>query len=395
MNGVMGQISGWSAGAGLRVLGSELSWWDRLWFRDQVGTGTFNSSVDAVFFFIFWVSVFFFALLMGLMLYFAARYRRRAGVAPEPSASHNTTMELAWSVIPLLLMAVMFVWGFQSYLGTRIPPVDAEVVNVTANQWSWQWEYDNGARSRQLEKIADVESPVFALPLGRPVKFLMTSTDVIHSMYLPAQRAKRDVMPNMYTTMWVEASGQATHRYDEKAKAAVALDESRTKGYYLACTEYCGDKHSQMWARIAVMEPADYLKWKTEQASTDGIDLVTLGGILHKTKGCVACHSVDGTKGTGPSWKGIWGETHDFSNGQPPTLVDENYVRESILEPAKKVRTGYPNQMQSYQGQLTERELRAIITYLRSLSANPTEVDAAKQDSQKEMDEKAAATPAP
>lgn len=386
-----------SAFPGFGLLAAELSWWDRLWWRDQVGTGVFNAGVDGVFFYIFWVSAASFAILMGMMVVFAIRYRRMPGVAPQPSPSHNTVLELTWSVVPLILMVVMFLWGFRVFLGMRIPPVDSEIVNVTAKQWSWKWEYDNGATSRELEKIADVESPVLALPLGRPVKFIMTSEDVIHSMYLPAFRAKRDVMPNMYTTMWVEATSGATHRFDEQQRKAVPISPAN-KGYYLTCTEYCGDKHSQMWGRIAVMEPADYQKWKEEQANTDAIDLLTLGRILHATKGCVACHSVDGTKSTGPTWKGIWGETHEFSNGPAPAKVDENYVRESILEPAKKVRAGFPNQMQSYQGQIKDREIRAIITFMRSLSNDAAEIDAARREAEREQQEKAAApaaAPAP
>lgn len=375
------------------TLAAELTWWDKLWFRDQVGTGIFNEGVDGVFFYIFWVSVVSFVILMGLMVVFAIQYRRLPGVAPQPSPSHNTALELTWSVVPLILMAVMFIWGFQVYLGMRIPPVDAEVVNVTARQWGWEWEYDNGGRSRETEKIANVDAPVFALPLGKPVKFLMTSNDVIHSMYLPAFRQKRDVMPNMYTTMWVQPAGAATHKYDPIAKKAVPISPEQ-KGYYLACTEYCGDQHSQMWARIAVMEPADYQMWKEEQASTDTIDLVTLGGILHKQKGCVSCHSVDGAKNTGPTWKGSWGETHDFTNGNK-ILVDENYIRESILEPAKNVRTGFPNQMVSYQGQLKEREMRALIMYIKSLSANTADADAAKAEAEQELKDKAAPAAAP
>lgn len=361
-------------------------WWDQLWYMGNRGTSTFAQPTDNVFFFIFWVSAAFFVLLMFLMVWWAFKYRRVAGVAPERSASHNTSLEITWSVIPTILLGVMFFWGLKEYLPMKVAPGDAEVVNVTAKQWGWEWVYDNGAGTLQTEKIADMDSPVYALPQGRPVKFVMSSRDVIHSMYIPAFRVKRDVFPNFYTTMWAEPT-QATHRYDENEKQYVPIAPGVNNGYYLACTEYCGNQHAQMWARIIVLADADFRRWKADQAKTDGIPLVTLGALLHKTKGCVSCHSVDGSKGTGPSWKGIWGASHRFKDGGSAT-VDENYVRESVLEPAKHIVEGYPNQMQSYQGQVTDRELTAIVTYIKSLSARAEDAAAAESESAKELESK-------
>ena len=365
----------------------EASLWDRLWFRDQVDSGTFAAPTDAVFFFIFWVSLAFFVLLMFLMVFFAWKYRRRPGVAPQVSPSHHTGLELTWSIVPTILLAVMFFWGLYEYIPMKVAPGDAEVINVTAKQWGWEWTYDNGAGTLMTERIADAESPVFALPLNRPVKFLMSSQDVIHSMYFPAFRAKRDVFPNFYTNMWVQAT-TATHRWDEGEKKFLPINPAISNGFYLACTEYCGDQHSQMWARILVLADADYQRWKDAQAATDGIKLDELGALLRTTKGCAACHTIDGTKGTGPSWKGIWGESHKFKDGGSAT-VDENYIRESILEPAKHIVEGYPNQMQSYQGQLTDRELLALITYIKTLSANQADIDAAKAEAEAELKAKA------
>ncbi len=358
--------------------------WDWLWFHGNTRASNFAAGSDAVFFYIFWVSAFFFVLLMVLMAYFVVVYRRVPGKAPERSASHNTPLELAWSIIPSILMAVMFFWGLYEYIPMRVPPADAETINVEAQQWGWTWTYDNGAQSMMLEIIADKESPVFALPVNRPVKFVMSSTDVIHSMWIPAFRIKRDVFPNMYTNQWVTPT-IATHRYDEATEEFVAIQPGANDGYYLACAEYCGDQHSQMWARVIVMAEPDYQRWKVAMSSTDGIPLQELGEKLHKAKGCNACHTVDGGSGTGPTWKGIWGATHAFSNGPAPAVVDENYIRESILEPAVKIREGYPNQMVSYQGRLTERELTALIVYIKSLSTNPADVAAATAESAKEM----------
>lgn len=363
-------------------------WWGWLWHRDMVDTGTFAAPTDAVFFFIFWVSAVFFVILMGMMLAFAVMYRRKPGVAPENSPTHHTGLELTWSIVPTILMAIMFFWGLYEYIPMKVAPGDAEIVNVTARQWGWDWVYDNGAGTLMSETIANMPSPVFALPLNRPVKFIMSSQDVIHSLYFPAFRAKRDVFPNFYTNLWVQPT-VATHRWDEAEKKFLPINPAVSNGFYLACAEYCGDQHSQMWARILVLSDGDYQRWKDMQANTDAIPIVKLGELVRVKKGCTSCHSVDGSKGTGPSWKGIWGQTHQFKGGGS-AVVDENYIRESILEPAKHIVEGYANQMTSFQGLLTEREILALITYIKSLSANPDDVSGAQSDSEKEMAEQKA-----
>ncbi len=367
--------------------------WDDLWFRGLTGESNFAGGTDLLFFFIFWVSVFFFVVLMGLMVYFAIKYRRKPGVPIEPSPSHNTMLELSWSVIPALLMAVMFFWGFEEYLKTRIAPIDAEEINVTARQWGWGWEYEgpNGPlQSTESTVLADAESPVFALPAQKPVKFVMSSEDVIHSMYIAAFRIKRDVFPNRYTELWVEPQN-ATHRYEGEGddQQLVKLDENKDD-FFLACTEYCGDQHSQMWAEIKVLSSGDYEKWKDKQADTSGTPLTELGAILRVQQGCNGSHSVDGTDGTGPTWKGTWGTTRKFADGGS-AVMDINYIRESIIEPKKHIVEGYPDQMVSYAGRMTDRELRAISVYIRSLSDDPTEAQAAEQEAVQELEEREAA----
>lgn len=379
-----------SAAVGLAPTLAEGGVWDWLWFHGRTGDSNFAGGSDAVFFYIFWVSAFFFVLLMVLMAYFVVVYRRVPGKAPERSASHNTPLELAWSIIPSILMAVMFFWGLYEYLPMRVPPANSEVITVQAQQWNWTWTYDNGAQSQMLENIADKPSPVFALPVDRPVKFVMSSTDVIHSMWIPAFRIKRDVFPNMFTNLWVTPK-TITHRYDETTKEFVPLKPGANDGFYLACAEYCGDQHSQMWARVMVMAEVDYQRWKTAMSSTDSIAPIVLGPLLYKTKGCNACHSIDGSAGTGPTWKGIWGESHTFSNGPAPATVDENYIRESLLEPAAKIRTGFPNQMVSYQGRLTDREIYSIALFIKSLSSNPADAAAAESESAEEVKQREAA----
>lgn len=353
----------------------------KLWFGHNAGT--FGDTIDPLYFYIFWVSTFFFVLLMALMAYWGIKYRRRPGVAPEVSASHNTVLELAWSIIPTILLAVMFFWGFRAYLPTRVAPADAETIYVTAKKWVWGFEYRGGITSKDTENIADNNVPIFAVPANRPVNFVMTSSDVIHSMYVPAFRVKRDVFPNRYTTLWFKALDKPTHTMKEvspgKFEAVTLTDEN--KGYYLFCAEYCGDQHSQMAARIIVLSDADYRKWLAKQSDTSGIDLLTLGKMLWSAQGCNSCHTINGGKSTGPTWLGIWGEEHTFTDGTTAT-VDINYVHESILEPAKHVRTGFANQMPTFQGKMTEREIRAIATFIKSL--NPKFADEAKADTDAE-----------
>jgi cytochrome c oxidase subunit 2 len=364
-----------------QTLLAETSLWDRFWFR-QSGS-TFAPSTDALFFYIFWVSVFFFVLLMVAMVYFGYKYRRRPGVPAEVSPSHHTGLELTWSIVPAILMVVMFVWGAQGYLKKVVPPSDAQTIAVNAKKWNWTWTYPDGATSLQNERVADTDAPLFALPVDKPVQFLMSSQDVIHSFYIPGFRIKRDVFPNRYTKVWAHPT-VATHEWDPVSKRAVLMEGATP--FYLLCAEYCGDQHSQMANIVAVMPQADYEAWVAEQKNTDSIPLVELGSILYKAKGCATCHGItDGAVGTGPTWYGIWGQTHQFTNA-PPAVVDENYIRESILNPGAKILTGYANQMPQYQGQLTDRELKALAFYIKSLT--PEFAAEAEQQSIEEMEQR-------
>jgi cytochrome c oxidase subunit 2 len=319
---------------------------------------TFAASVDSLFWFIVWLCTFFFVLLMVLAAYFSLKYRRRPGVPQERSPSHNTPLELTWSVGPLLILLVVFWWGFDIYMNMRMAPANAEIINVKAMKWDWSFSYDNGATGGTSTKgdatvrIADKEVKIFAVPVGRPVRLVMISDDVIHSLYVPDFRKKTDVFPMRYTTLWFEATEPGDH--------------------YLFCAEYCGDGHSQMAALIRAMPEAEYQQYKRDNT----LDIRTLppekgGELLRLIHGCNACHSVDGSKGTGPSWKGIYGSKHSviLSSGEKKTVtVDDTYIRQSILEPAAMIVEGYPNQMITYQGKLSEDDIARIIAYIRSLN---------------------------
>jgi len=324
-----------------------------IWFRQR--GATFSKPHDDLFMFIFWVCTAFFAGLMGLAVVFWIKYHRVEGKPIERSASHNIMLELTWTIVPNMFLVVMFVWGFRAYLNLHVAPADAEQIKVSARKWQWSFEYDNGGAPTETRPFSDVQIPVFAVPEGRPIKFLMSSEDVIHSCYIPAFRMKLDVVPARYTTMWFQA---------------LPLDKGQeSREHWLFCAEYCGDNHSRMYARVKVLPEDKYQEWKKELANLygGGRSLVDVGKVLYAARGCVQCHSVDGSTKVGPSWQNIWGEKVSFADGSSVT-VDENYVRESILTPAKKIVAGFPNQMVSYQGQLSEKDITAIIAYIKSIS---------------------------
>lgn len=337
---------------------------ERVWFTDP--NATFASEQDPVYMFIFWVSAAFFVPMMLLMFYWVWKYRRIPGKPQERSPAHNTPLEITWSVVPLFLMVLMFVWGFRGYLFMHVAPAGAEEIQLTAYQWNWEATYENGARSSEMQWQADKQAPVFYVPAGRPIKLIMSSRDVIHAFFVPDFRTKIDIMPNRYTTIWFEA-----------------MEAGRE--HYLFCAEYCGDGHSQMGALLRVVTEAEYAEWKAKAADiftgADGAPkpLTEVGELIYRMKGCNSCHTVDGSANVGPTWLGVYGSQEQLTGGGTVT-VDENYIRESILVPAAKIVAGFPNQMTSYQGQITDRELAAVIAYIKSLSdAGRAELDAAPQ----------------
>lgn len=285
--------------------------------------------------FLIWLSLFFFLLIAGLAIYSAVKFGYRPGVV-TPHITHNTKLELIWTIIPLILVIMIFFWGFKSYLVAQVPPADAVEIQVTAQKWNWTFEYPDG--NRALNELH--------IPLGKPVEFVMSSQDVIHDFYVPDMRVKHDILPNRYTEEWFTPTVAGKH--------------------HVECAEYCGKGHSDMAATIYVDNDADYQKW----LETGGVDpkmpLPELGALLYESKGCATCHSIDGSKGTGPSWKGIYGTQQPLSDGTS-VLADENYIRESIMVPGAKIVKGYENVMPVFQGLLRDRETNALIAYIKSL----------------------------
>jgi cytochrome c oxidase subunit 2 len=308
------------------------------WLPERASSGA--GQVDSLFYFIFWIAVFFFVLIVGLMVLFLIRYRRRPGHDAQPSPHHNLALELTWSIIPLVLVVAIFVIGFKGFLDMATPPENSYEILVTGQKWKWLFTYPNGFVSDELH-----------VPVDEPVRLVLTSEDVIHSLYIPAFRLKRDAVPGRYTKTWFRAT---------------------TPGQYpLLCAEYCGTGHSDMLSWTVVHEPGGFETW-LEKASNflDTLSPAQAGERLYQVRGCKQCHSVDGTGGIGPTFLHLWGERQPMQDGSMVT-VDENYIRESILEPMARIVAGFEPVMPTYRGKLSDREITAIIAYLKTLAEEP------------------------
>ncbi len=305
------------------------------WFPPAAST--LAADVDSLFYFIFYGSVFFFLIVTLVSIFFAIKYRRRGKRELTSGVAHNTKLELTWTLIPTVLIIVVFLWGFKSFLKMRVIPKDAMEIKVTAQKWFWSFDYAEGVNS-----VGEL-----VVPAGRPIKLLMSSQDVIHSFFVPDFRVKMDVLPNRYTMAWFEAPQPGEHQ--------------------LYCTEYCGKGHSEMLGKVKVLPQKEYDAWIEANASIgEGLTLEEFGAKLYKTKGCVTCHSVDGAASTGPTFKGAFGHDVKLTTGES-VKVDENYLRESILNPLSKVVAGYQPVMPTFQGILKPREVDALVAYIKTL----------------------------
>jgi cytochrome c oxidase subunit 2 len=231
----------------------------------------------------------------------------------------------------------MFVWGFGTFMDMNVAPGNSINIYVTGQRWSWTFEYPSGVTS----------SNELVVPMNQPVKLTMSSKDLVHSLFIPQFRIKQDVFPNRYSTVWFQATALGT--------------------YDLFCTEYCGTGHSDMTGKVRVLSPEEYQKW----IETGGIDpskmtLAQYGEALYRAKACVTCHTVDGSQRIGPSFKGVFGHRVQLSDSSS-VMADENYIRESMMNPGAKIVLGFGNIMPSYQGMLKDKEVNAIIEYLKTL----------------------------
>lgn len=309
---------------------------ETFWFPPKAST--FAEETDTFFIYILWISIVFFVLIVAAMIYFAMQFRRRPGYKGDSSALHNNALEITWTVIPTLVVIWIFARGVYGYMDMVTPPSDTIDISVVGKKWDWQFQYPNGAISDELH-----------VPVDRAIRLRMRSNDVLHSFYVPAFRAKTDLVPGRVTTMWFQPIKEGV--------------------YDLFCAEYCGDNHSQMIKKQGVFVTGfdEYEAWMADAAKPP-THPIAHGYWLYNLK-CKSCHSLkEGVKVVGPSYAKSYGQPVKLSTGETIDF-DDNYIRESILNPQAKMREGYQNasQMPSFQGQLTEVELNALTEFIRRM----------------------------
>jgi cytochrome c oxidase subunit II len=312
------------------------------------GASTFAESTDLLYLFITALSLFFFVVIIGVQLYFMWKYRRRSEDQKTSSITHNGKIEFLWSAIPAVLLVVIFIWGEVDFLKQNVLPTDAVQVRVTGRQWFWTVEYPDYP-GLQLNSSVEENVVTLVVPKGKPVQLTMTSEDVIHDFYIPAFRIKKDVVPGRYTTLWFEATTVGT--------------------FNLYCAEYCGDQHSAMIGKVKVLEPElfhQYLLEAGKLEQDEGESLAAFGERIYNRRGCNACHSLDGSPKVGPTWQGLWGKQETTDKGA--VTVDDNYIKESVLEPNAQIVSGFEGvKMPSYKGQLDDKQITALVEYIKTL----------------------------
>ncbi len=308
-------------------------------FPEQAST--LAKEVDDIYFFALAISAFFSLLIAVVIFYLFVRFRRRSDDETGTPLEEGRTaklLEITWSIIPLAITMVMFAWGAKVFFHSFTPPADAKEYLATGKQWMWKFQHPDGQR----------EINSLHVPVGERIKLTMTSEDVIHSFFVPAFRVKRDVLPGRYSTVWFEATKPGT--------------------YHLFCAEYCGAEHSRMLGSVTVMEKDAYQAWLA------GIEVgqppAASGEELFAQLVCNTCHYED-SGARGPSLTGIYGTEVELANGQR-VMVDDNYLRESILRPNAKLVAGYQPLMPTYQGQINETGLMQLIAYIKSLAKTET-----------------------
>ena len=292
--------------------------------------------VDALYIYLLLVSGVMTALIFLAVMLLAIKYRRSKGCVAQ-QIEGSTLLEITWSIIPLFVMMTFFVWGAVLYFQERTPPADATEVYVVAKQWMWKIEHMEG--QREINELH--------VPTGQNIKLIMTSQDVIHSFYVPAFRIKQDVLPGRYTTLWFKAT--------------------KPGHYHLFCAEYCGTQHSGMGGDIVVMEPQDYAQW---MAGGPSAPLQDTGKQLFSSLGCATCHRFD-VQGRGPNLQDVYNKPVLLEDGRT-VVADENYVRESILNPTAKIVNGFKPVMPTFQGIVSDEQLNALVAYVKSLGQPAT-----------------------
>ena len=294
---------------------------------------TISWKVDALYFYLSGVTLFFTLLISATLIFFVVRYRRRTPYEiPRPVAGSHK-LETVWTVIPFVIAMTMFVWGATVFFEQYKPPQNAIEVYVVGKQWMWKLQHATG--QREINELH--------VPVGRKVKLIMTTEDVIHDFFVPAFRTKADVVPGRYTTMWFEAT--------------------KPGRYHLFCAEYCGMNHSGMIGTVIVMEPRDFDNWLAGNTGTT--TPAAAGQQLYQSLGCASCHGANGEGGRGPVLAGLFGREVSLASGAT-VRADEGYLRESIVNPQAKLVAGFGPIMPTFQGQVSEDQLMQLVAFIKS-----------------------------
>jgi cytochrome c oxidase subunit 2 len=306
-------------------------WSDLPLFPDRAST--IAGQIDALFLALVAISVFFSTMIFFLIFFFAIRYRRRPGRGHAEQVQNKFLLEFFWTGVPICITVVLFIFGAMLFMRLRQPPANALPIYVVGKQWMWKVQHPEGRR--EIDELH--------VPVGRPVKLVMASQDVIHDIFIPAFRIKQDVVPGRYTAMWFEATKKGE--------------------YHLFCSQYCGTQHSGMIGKVIAMEPREFEAWLA--GSTEETP-VKAGEKLFSRFDCTNCHA-PGARQRGPTLEGAYGNPVGLQSGQT-VLFDDNYIRESILNPMAQITEGYRPIMPTFQGQLNEEQIMELIAYIKSLT---------------------------
>ena len=300
---------------------------------------TVAGQVDGLYFFLIALTAFFSVLIAGLVIVFAIKYRRKHAAEVGAPITGSVPLELMWTIVPFGIAMIIFFWGAAVFFTIQRPPDETLEIYAVGKRWMWKFQHIDG--QREINELH--------IPVGRPIKLTMTSEDVIHDVYVPAFRVKGDVIPGRYSTIWFTAT---------------------TPGeYHLFCAEYCGTKHSGMVGKVVVMDAPAYQAWLV--GGTGQMSLSARGAKLYQDLACNTCHLENGL-GRGPSLQGIFGKPVKLADGTE-IVVDEGYLRESILNPQAKITAGYQPQMPTFQGLVNEEGLLGLIAYIKSLPPSAPE----------------------